>query len=273
MNPQLPQKRITRSHSTPNPTKISKTSAQNIPTTPQIQPTPHQDIFGIGMFEVKDTTSFENKNHWKSTCKCDDIYYPSHRLSHRNTIFLVYHNKSIRDAMFSSEELEKVDNVTVLKQSFEIAQRFNPCKCIQNFFSDINPKYDYYNISKEARLEIKQKSMEILCKCYQKMEESADAMASSLTPDLDSLQWFLFCEILLFIIYKFPDIDNKIANKYVESISELRWNEFNKHLKNKKRGYETKVFIIDMLWQFFFNQNDYKESLFFQKMYIYVTAQ
>ena len=188
MNPELPQKRITRSYSTPNPTKISKTSTQNIPNTPQIQPIQHQDIFGIGMFEVKDTTSFENKNHWKSTCKCDDIYYPTHRLSHRNTIFLIYHNRSIRDAMFNSKELEKVDNITFLKQPFEITQRFNACECIQNFFSDIYPKYDYCNISKEARLEIKQKSMETLCKCYQKMEESADTMASSLTPDLDSLQ-------------------------------------------------------------------------------------
>ena len=58
----------------------------------------------------------------------------------------------------------------------------------------------------------------------------------------------------------------------MERISKLGWNKFNKHLKNKKRTYETKVFIIDMLWQMFFNQNTYKESRLFKEC-IYVMLQ
>ena len=144
--------------------------------------------YGIGMFGIKKESHLDNEIDWKRIYKCDELYVPTYKIFHRNTIFLIYYNKNIRDEMINDENLQKVDNITVDKVEFTIDRNIDPVTIINSFFLELKTKFKPRAPSRQEKNEIKIKSMKVLSECYEMLKSSADLMNESLNPDDKSLQ-------------------------------------------------------------------------------------
>ena len=207
----------------------------------------NHEIFGIGVFEMKDSTSLENEERWRSELKFSEIYYPTHASKHRNTVFLIYDDKSTRDTAFHSEEIERIDFITVAKVCFEIDSSDQPSEFVETLFHDIKNTISRPNILPNQRSQIKEYCMITLSKCYKMLKECSTTISSTMDPDPDTLQWFLVCEILLFFIYNIMNSPAVYLIGVINCLTALGWKLFNTKLKALDQ--HTRVFIIDTLWQ------------------------
>ena len=123
--------------------------------------------YGIGMFGIKKESHLDNEIEWKRICKCDEIYVPTYKMFYRNTIFLIYYNRNVRDEMINSKVLQKVDNITVDKVGFTIDRNIDPVTIINLFFLELKTKPHLRASSLQEKNEIKRESMKVLSKCYE----------------------------------------------------------------------------------------------------------
>ena len=166
----------------------SSSSSEEIKKKPKIKAKQSSaNHYGIGMFGIKKESHLDNEADWKRICKCDELYVPTYKIFHRNTIFLIYYNKNIRDEMINDENLQKVDNITVDKVEFTIDRNIDPVTIIDSFLLKLKAKF-HTRPSQQEKNEIKIKSMKVLSECYEMLKSSAESMNRSLNPDDKSLQ-------------------------------------------------------------------------------------
>ena len=250
----IPSKRLKSSRSSEEIKKKPKTKAKQSSA----------NHYGIGMFGIKKESHLDSEIEWKRICKCDELYVPTYKIFHRNTIFLIYYNRNVRDEMINSEDLQKVDNITVDKVEFTIDRNTDPVAIINSFFLGLSIKFNSRTPSQQEKNEIKRESMKVLSECYEKLKSSADSMNGSLNPDDKSLQWFLFCEVLFFLIYKFDKIQDPTTDGNLELFFGFSWDEFSQKLKALSQ--ETRIYVIDILWQAFFYRSNLNSNLWVELM-------
>ena len=243
----------------------SSSSSEEIKKKPKIKVKQSSaNHYGIGMFNIKKESHLDNEIDWKRICKCDELYVPTYKIFHRNTIFLIYYNKNIRDEMINDENLQKVDNITVDKVEFTIDRNIDPVTIIDSFLLKLKAKF-HTRPSQQEKNEIKIKSMKVLSECYEMLKSSAESMNRSLNPDDKSLQWFLYCEVLFFLIYKLDKAQSLFTDEILTTFFHFSWIEFSQKLKALSQ--ETKIYVIDILWQAFFYKKELDSNLWLDKIF------
>ena len=243
----------------------SSSSSEEIKKKPKIKAKQSSaNHYGIGMFGIKKESHLDNEADWKRICKCDELYVPTYKIFHRNTIFLIYYNKNIRDEMINDENLQKVDNITVDKVEFTIDRNIDSVTIINSYLLELKTKF-HTRPSQQEKNEIKRKSMKVLSECYEMLKSSADSMNGSLNPDDLSLQWFLYCEVLFFLIYKLNNAQSPSTDGNLGRLFDFSWIEFSQKLKALSQ--ETKIYVIDILWQAFFYKKELDSNLWLGEIF------
>ena len=174
---------------------------------------------------------------------------------------MYYKEEKLRNQSFELKKHTKVKNLTLNKLKFEISPADSPKQAITNLFQEILFEFGERNkIPDNKKGLLKARSMEVLSVCSQKLQSVSISMESGFEADAETLQWFLFFEILFFMVYKFPDLDSETHNSLLKGIAWHSFEQFSEKLNFL--NLQTRVFVIDMLWQEFFYDSQEKVESF-----------
>ena len=123
---------------------------------------------------------------------------------------------------------------------------------ISDFFSEVDSKYNPLPSPNDEML-IKNNSMVVISKLCEKFKNISNSMESEIEPQTEVLQWFLYFELLMFLIYKFENLKSDFYYDTVYLICKRSFRELNRLLLRKT--YETRVFLIDLVWQNLFYES------------------